>query len=201
MDSSLLAPDAPSNALPDELLARRVQEGESELFGELIERYEAKLKRYGTKFFASSDDVTDLVQDAFLKAYQNIKSFDTSLRFSPWMYRIAHNEFVTALRKRSRTSVIAVDFDTFMSHPTYDDPAPAEREQKEMRELIEKGLEKIKPKYREVLVLFYLEELSYLEIADILRVPPGTVGIRLKRAREALATIYTDSPQFHGTLS
>lgn len=185
----------------DEDIARRVQDGEQELFGILIERYESKLKRYGTKFFSNAEDVTDLVQDAFLKAYQNIKSFDTALRFSPWMYRIAHNEFVTALRKRSRASVITVDFDTFIAHPTYADPAQALREQKEMRELIERGLEKIKPKYREVLVLFYLEELSYAEIADILHVPSGTVGIRLKRAREALAHIYKDSPHVHESLS
>ena len=185
----------------DEALASLVQGGNTEAFGELMERYEAKLRRYGTKFISSSDDVTDLVQDAFLRAYENIQSFDASLRFSPWMYRIAHNEFVSALRKKSRTSVIAVDFDTFISHPVYDDPSTAEREQKEMRVLIERGLEKIKAKYREVLVLFYLEELSYQEISDVLQVPVSTVGIRLKRARAALAAIYKDSPNFHGTLS
>lgn len=185
----------------DEQLAKAVQGGTAEAFGELMERYEAKLLRYGTKFISSSDDITDLVQDAFLRAYQNIQSFDTSMRFSPWIYRIAHNEFVSALRKKSRTSVIAVDFDTFISHPVYDDPAPAQREQKEMRILIDRGLEKIKAKYREVLVLFYLEELSYQEISDVLQVPVSTVGIRLKRAREALADIYKDSPHYHGTLS
>ncbi len=130
----------------DEDIARAVQKGDTEAFGQLVERYEAKLKRYGTKFLSSPDDVTDLVQDAFVRAYQNIQSFDVSLRFSPWMYRIAHNEFVSALRKRSRANVISVDFDSMISHPAYDDPAPAEREQKEMRALIEKGLEKMSPK-------------------------------------------------------
>jgi RNA polymerase sigma-70 factor (ECF subfamily) len=186
-------------SMTDEALARRVQEGDTEAFGTLVERYEGKLKRYGSKFLSSRDDVTDLVQDAFVRAYQNIRSFDASLRFSPWMYRIAHNEFVSALRKRSRTPVIAIDFDALVSHPAYDDPAPREREQKEMRAFIDGGLAELSPKYREVLVLYYLEELSYREIADVLQVPVSTVGIRLKRGKEALAEIYHDKGTTYGT--
>lgn len=185
--------------LTDEVLARSVQQGDTESFGVLMERYEAKLKRYGTKFLADRDDITDLVQDAFLRAYQNIQSFDTSMRFSPWMYRITHNEFVSAVRKRSRSKVISIDFDALVSHPAYDDPAPAEREQREMRILIDRGLEKVSSKYREVLVLYYLEELSYREIADILQVPVSTVGIRLKRGKDALAAVYKDTPNPYGT--
>lgn len=185
--------------ISDEELARKVQAGDSEAFGILVERYEAKLMRYGSKFLSSSDDITDLVQDAFIRAYQNMQSFDASLRFSPWMYRIAHNEFVSALRKRSRTPIITLDFDALVAHPAYDDPAPREREQKEMRAYIERGLEKISPKYREVLVLYYLEELAYKEIADVLQIPVSTVGIRLKRAKEELAKIYKDSESFYGT--
>ena len=70
-----------------------------------------------------------------------------------------------------------------------------------MRALIEKGLEKMSPKYREVLVLFFLEELSYKEIADVLSVPVSTVGIRLKRGKEALQAIYKNSGTDHGTFS
>lgn len=184
--------------ISDETLARRVQAGESNAFGTLVERYEAKLARYGTKFLSSRDDITDLVQDAFIRAYQNIQSFDASLRFSPWMYRIAHNEFVSALRKRSRNPVVSVDFDALVAHPVYDDPAPREREQKEMRALIDKGLEQVSAKYREVLVLYYLEDLSYREIADVLQVPVSTVGIRLLRGKEALKAVYTDSAEVYG---
>lgn len=185
----------------DETLARAVQKGDTEAFGELVTRYEKKLSRYGTKFLSNKEDITDLVQDVFLKAYQNMKSFDASLKFSPWLYRIAHNEFVTALRKRSRRPVMYVDFDTFLSHPVYDDPSEREREQKEMRVIVEKGMGDLPPKYREVLILFYLEELSYLEIVDVLHVPVATVGIRLKRAREKLKSIYEKNPTYHGTLS
>lgn len=201
MDSTSPNTDIASSAVSDELLAERVQKGDAEAFGELVARYQRKLARYGTKFLSSTDDITDLVQDVFLKAYQNIQRFDTSLTFSPWIYRIAHNEFVTALRKRSRRPTIHVDFDTFIAHPVYDDPTEREREQKEIKEALEKGIEELSPKYREVLVLYYLEDLSYQEVADVLHVPVATVGIRLKRAREKLKSIYMDNPAYHGTIA
>jgi len=175
-------PDAES----DEEVASRIQSGNAEAFGILMERYEAKLMRYGRKFLGDTDAVKDYVQEAFIKAYEHLQSFDVRQRFSPWMYRIAHNTFANALRTKSRNPVFAVDLDTFVPHAAYEDSAEREREQKIMREAIDAGLDRIAPKYREVLVLYYLEEFSYKEIADVLRVPVGTVGIRLSRARKEL---------------
>lgn len=169
----------------DEEAATRVQHGDKDAFGVLVDRYEAKLKRYGSKFLSREEDIEDIVQDAFVNAYQNIQSFNITQRFSPWMYRIAHNAFVNALSKRERGPLF-IDFDTLLSHPAYEDPSHTEREQKEMRTMLEQGLSKLKPHYREVLVLNYFEELPYKDIADILQVPVGTVGIRIRRAKEAL---------------
>ena len=174
----------------DESLAQRVQNGEQEAFGTLVERYEKKLLRYGRKFLPRQEDIEDIVQDVFVSSYQNIKSFDTSRRFSPWIYQIAHNAFVNALRKHSRNPLTMVDFDTFMAYHVAETPKDMDREHAEMRALIEKGLEHLSPKSREILVLFYLEEFPYQEIADILQVPMGTVGVRLKRAREQLREVY-----------
>ena len=158
--------------------------------GELVERYEQKLLRYGRKFLPREEDIEDIVQDVFISSYQNIKSFDTSRRFSPWIYQIAHNAFVNALRRHSKTPLTMPDFDTFISYHIEETPKDVEREHREMRALIEKGLDKLSPKSREILVLFYLEEFAYQEIADILQVPMGTVGVRLKRAREQLRQVY-----------
>lgn len=176
----------------DEDLALKVQKGDGELFGVLMRRYEKKLMRYGKRFLSDQDNIDDVVQDVFIKTYQSIKSFDISQKFSPWIYRIAHNTFINEIRKNSRGPIPVFDFDTIISHPVYEDPALKEREQKEMRVLLDKGLDKITPTYREVLILFYLEELSYKEIADILHTPVGTVGIRLKRAKEALKKVYKE---------
>ncbi|HWP61623.1 MAG TPA: RNA polymerase sigma factor [Candidatus Paceibacterota bacterium] len=185
--------------LSDEQLAYRVQAGDAEAFGTLVERYEAKLLRYGRKFLSRKEDIEDIVQDVFVSAFTNIKSFDATRRFSPWIFRIAHNAFVNGLRGRSRNPLTMIDFDTLLSHHVEEVPADFEREQLEMRELIDRGLEALPAKSREILVLFYLEEFSYQEIADILRVPMGTVGVRLKRAREALQAVYKDMQIEYGT--
>ncbi len=176
--------------MSDEALAARVQQGDKELFGVLMERYEAKLLRYGRKFLSEHDDIVDIVQDVFVSTYQNIQNFDTSQKFSPWVYRIAHNAFVNGLKKNSYNPLLLVDFDTLISHTAYEDPAPRERELEEMKKMIQKGLSELQPKYREVLILHYLENMPYKEIADILQIPSGTVGIRIKRAKEALKSVY-----------
>lgn len=174
-----------NDAISDESIVERVQRGESDAFGILVDRYEQKLLRYGRKFLAKDDDRTDIVQDVFISAYQNIQSFDASLRFSPWIYRIAHNAYVNALRKGGRI-VDTIDFDTLVAHDVYEDPSETERDIKDMRTLLDKGLETLAPKYREILTLHYFEDMAYKDIADVLQVPMGTVSIRMKRAKEAL---------------
>ncbi len=175
--------------LSDEQIAKAVKEGEVQAFGVFVDRYEAKLLRYGRKFLASPDDRTDLVQDVFIKAYQNIHGFDAGMSFSSWLYRIAHNVFIDALRKQTRRPLLFVDFDTFLYHPTYEDPDHPMAEVAMIREMLEKGLEKLDQKYREVLVLYYYEDMSYKEIAEILAIPVSTVSIRMKRGKEALEKI------------
>ncbi len=177
----------------DELLVDLIKKGDKEKFGILMERYEKKLFRYGKKFLASQDNIEDKVQEVFIKTYQSIQSFDTSQKFSPWIYRIAHNTFVNEIKSHSRNPLYFIDFDTLVSHPIYEDPGNIEQEQKRMRAMLDKGLEELTPAYREILILYFLEELSYKEIADILRIPIGTVGIRIKRAKDALKKVYEKS--------
>ena len=173
-------------ALTDEAIAVRVQAGQQELFGMLMERYEPKLSRYGRKFLSSPDNIEDIVQDVFISAFQNIQSFDPSRRFSPWIYRIAHNAYVNALKKMSHVPITLFDFDALVSHTVYEDPDELEREQKDIKAMNESSLEKVSSKYKEVLLLRYYEDMDYKEMAEVLEVPIGTVSIRLKRAREAL---------------
>lgn len=175
-----------SESLTDEQLAKMVQEGDTDKFGDIMERYQAKLFRYGKKFLSDKDNIEDVVQDVFIKTYQNIKSFDPSQRFSPWIYRIAHNTYINAIKKSSIGPLYLFDFDTLLSYTVVDDPVEREREQKEMKDIVDKGLSLIEPKYREILVLFYIEDLSYKEISEILHIPIGTVGVRIMRAKDIL---------------
>ncbi len=181
----------------DEELALRIQKGESEPLGTLMERYEPKLLRYGNKFLAGREDIVDLVQEVFVSVYQNIQSFDAGRRFSPWIYRIAHNMFVGELRKRSRQPVrfFGFEFDTFVPHPVQEATQVPEHEAQEMKIFLEKGLAQIPAAYSEILILRYLEELSYQEIADVLHIPLGTVSVRIARGKEAMRKAYgTISP-------
>ncbi len=174
-----------------------VQKGDKEKFGQLIDRYDQKLTRYCKKFFFNEHNIEDMVQEVFLKAYQNILSFHTDQKFSSWIYRIAHNSFVNALRKKLRNPLYFFDFDSFISHPVYEDQTKNEIDRKEMREILDKGLKRLKPSYREILILFYVEDLEYKEIGDILHIPMGTVGIRLSRAKAQLKKVLPTNARSH----
>jgi RNA polymerase sigma-70 factor, ECF subfamily len=176
--------------ITDEAYAIKVQKGDTEAFGVLVERYQEKLLRYGRKFLSAREDIEDIVQDVFVNAYRHMKSFDASQRFSPWIYRIAHNAFIDGLKEKTRNPFTLMDFDTLVALPTKDESVEKERDQKEMRSMIDSGLDKLSPKYREALILYYLEELTYKEISDVVQVPMGTVSARVKRAKEELKKIY-----------
>lgn len=176
--------------LSDEALAEVLQSDDTDAvaraLGIIMERYEAKMLRYANRFLTHYEDRQDAVQDVFIKVYQNIRSFRVSERFSPWIYRIAHNTFINVIKKQKREQVSAIDADTFFSWGLSDETATLHHESKLDRDLLERGLAEIDVKYREVLVLYYFEEKSYKEIADIMHIPIATVGVRLKRGRDIL---------------
>ena len=140
--------------LTDEQVALLVQQGDKEKFGILVDRFEQKLLRYGNKFLFNENNIEDMIQEVFIKAYQNIQSFDPSQKFSPWIYRIAHNEFVNTLKKKSRNPLYFFDFDTLIPHPIYEKQPGTEQDRKHMRKILDKSLEKLAPHYREVIILY-----------------------------------------------
>lgn len=170
----------------DEHIAAAVQAGNRELFGELVRRYEDKMLRYARKFLLRGEEVKDVVQEVFIKAYSNMQSFDATRKFSSWLYRIAHNEFINAGKKRSRLPVFTFDLDALFPHLAAQETADGELSRKEVREMLDASLASLDLKYREPLVLYYIEELEYQDIADILHIPVSTVGVRLNRGRALL---------------
>ncbi len=178
----------------DERIAERVQSGEADEFGELVARYQPKLMRYARKFLPDRDDAEDIVQEVFIKAFSNIQSFDVSRRFSPWIYRIAHNEFVNELKKKAaRRVVFSFDIDTLLPHLAAPERTDRGELDRDLRETLEGHLDRLDPKYREPLILYYLEEMGYKEISDILQIPVSTVGVRLARARAQLTKVADDT--------
>lgn len=176
------------NELTDEELALLVQNGEKEKFGILISRYETKLERYLRKFLQNTEDIEDLLQDIFIKAYTNIQSFDTKLKFNSWIYRIAHNEAVNALKKNTRRpfSFDFLDPELFFAHPEAKERADEVAEREIIKNNLDNILENISPKYREIVVLYFYEELSYKEISDVLKIPTSLVGVRLQRGKNEI---------------
>lgn len=173
----------------DEQLAVAAGAGNREAYEELIRRFYEKLMRYARKFLARYEDREDLLQEVFLKVYRHINSFDPKYKFSSWIYRIAHNEFINFIKKRGREPIEFVDFDVFFPHARAQTDQAAEFDGKLDLENLNDCLNKLPPKYREVLVLNYFENLSYQEISEILRVPVSTVGVRIKRGKEKLKII------------
>lgn len=174
----------------DEAIAQRVQNGETEAFAQLVERYEPKMMRYIRRFLAHYEDTQDTVQDVFIKAYQNIQSFDASRRFSPWIYRIAHNTAINVIKKRAREAVPFFDADTLFPHPVAKQETNKLAEMNELKDALDSCLDKLKLTYREPIVLYFFEDMDYKSISDIMRIPVTTVGVRINRAKKQLKKLY-----------
>ncbi len=169
----------------DEELVQLVLDNKTEVFGVLAKRYEKKLLRYGRKFLYNYENIEDTVQDVFVKAYVNIRGFDVKKKFSSWIYRIAHNEFINVVKRKKKEPLLFFEADTIFSLPGKGNFLK-DIEREEEKEEIEEHLNKLKIKYREPLVLYYFEEKDYQEISDILKIPVSTVGTRLKRGRNEI---------------
>jgi RNA polymerase sigma-70 factor (ECF subfamily) len=177
---------------PDEALMALVPE-HKEVLGVLIDRYDAKLRRYLTRLMPGiGHDLDDVLQEVFIKVYVHARSFDTHLLFSSWVYRIAHNEAVSWLRKHTaRPETQPLSDDEFeLLIPAIEIHADREHG-KLVKDEVERALAELPEKYRTVLVLQYLEGRSYRDMSDILSVPEGTVATLIHRAKKAFMSIYT----------
>lgn len=178
------------NPKSDEELASLILENQV-YFSYLIERYERKLLSYILRISnISYPEAEDVLQDVFIKVYQNLNNFDPDLKFSSWIYRITHNEVISNYRKKqSREKDLMMDVDeSGLENFASDLDITHEIDEKFLRENIFKILDNISIKYRDVLVLKFLEEKNYREISDILKKPMGTVATLINRAKKAFLT-------------
>lgn len=175
-------------ATSDESIVAEITAGNVEMFAEIMARYEAKLTRYVIYLIHDNGTATDVVQETFIKAYQNLNSFNTKYKFSSWIYRIAHNEAMNAIKKHR-----------FLYSEEVDD-LPSKEYEQNISELIDGDLLKInvhdclkqlETKYREVIQLVYFENMKYDDVSDVLHIPSSTVGVWLSRAKSKLKLICT----------
>jgi len=152
----------------------------------LVDRYKGKLLNYIRRLTnVNDDDAEDILQDVFIKVYLNLNDFNADLKFSSWVYRITHNQVISSHRKlKARPEGYAVDIeDKAALNLAADIDIEAGADLTIMKQNIAKVLKGLDQKYRDILVLKFLEERNYQEISDIIRKPAGTVASMINKAK------------------
>ena len=176
-------PKSPS----DEDLIERFQKGDFYAFDLIVQRYKNQLQNFIYRFVGSQEEAEDIVQETFLRVYRKRKAYKRIAKFSTWIYTIAGNLARTELRRRKRRKLFSVtdmgyeDRDYEISDEAYNPENHVDGLIQE--EIIQKEINDLSPKFREVIILRDVQELSYEEISKIIKVPIGTVKSRVNRGR------------------
>ena len=171
-------------SLSDEKVVEKVRRENKDYFAEIMARYQTKLLRYAGNLLRDDYKAQDVVQEAFIKAYINLNGFNVNKKFSSWIYRIVHNEAMNMAIKDSKQIPLNEEFELDSGVDIEEDLI-----RKEVVEHTRSCLGELPSIYAEPLVLFYLEEKSYGEISDILRLPMGTVATHINRAKKIMKRI------------
>jgi len=170
-------------AAQDQEVVRAVLAGDREAFGGLVARYQKLVAGVAWRYGVRQEEIEDVVSEVFFKAYSNLRSYRPDHPLSTWLYRLAANHVVDHSRRRRRQGR-QVELPEQL-----DDPAPGPGEQAERREradLLRAALDRLPPRYRDVLFLVYIEGLGVEEAGRALGLPQGTIKSRLLRGRQAL---------------
>lgn len=168
----------------DEELADYVRNNDQEAYSEIVLRYQNKLLRYANNLIHDEMKAVDIVQNSLIKAFINLNNFDKKKKLSSWLYRIVHNEAINLALKHQKEIPIAEGVDFQSSENLETDII-----NKENQIMVQNCLDNIPIIYSEPLSLYYLEEKSYEEISDILRLPINTIGTRIRRAKKLMKKI------------
>jgi len=173
--------------ITDEVLIARFQDGDVQAFDTLVRRYKDQLLNYVYRFVGNRNDAEDLVQETFLRVYKNKHYYKEIAKFSTWVYTIAGNLAKTELRRRKRRKIFSVS--NFVNEERdYDIPDLAKNPEAEVDgsikdDIIQKAIEKLPAKFKEVILLRDVQGFAYEEISQILSIPLGTVKSRVNRGR------------------
>ena len=174
----------------DELLFSQVQREDMHAFDMIVSRYKTRLYNCVYRMVNNAENAEDLVQETFLRVYKNRHNYQATSNFSTWIYTIALNLARSELRKRKRRQFFSLNSSTYEDSNTegFDLPdtsaGPSEHlEHSELGRAIQKAIDQLPIKYRTVIILRDVQELSYEQISEILACPTGTVKSRVNRAR------------------
>ncbi|GAA0500519.1 RNA polymerase sigma factor SigW [Salinibacillus aidingensis] len=171
---------------------RQVKKGDQSAFEDIVNFYQNKVIQICYRMLGNLHEAEDIAQEAFVRAYTNIHSFDEKRKFSTWLYRIATNLSIDRIRKKKPDYYLDAEVKgteglTMYSQLSMDEPLPEEKvESMELNDYIQKQILSLPEKYRSVISLRYVDDLSLQEISEALEMPMGTVKTRIHRGREAL---------------
>lgn len=182
------------------LIVRRCVAGDAAAWEEIVQRFNRRIYNICYRFAGSATDAEDLTQDVFIKVYRTLDSFDAErASFTTWLTTVTRNLLVDHFRKtkydRATDSIDAApgeDEDRLPLSEQLEDkgPTPDSRlEKRETREMVHKALQKLSPELREAVILRDLQDMDYRDIAQVLKVPEGTVKSRINRGRTELARL------------
>lgn len=173
-------------------LARLARKGDQRAFAEIVDLYKDKLYHLANRMTGNRQEAEDVVQETFLRVYKNLDRYDENQKFSTWIYRIATNLCIDRLRKRR--AVYSLDsesadhdgLDGYSMMPSEERTPESELILTETQRLIRDAIETLPVKYKSIMILRYLQDLSLQEISDVLDMPVTTVKTRVHRGREFL---------------
>jgi len=181
------------SAFDESALVAQARTGDTRAFSELVSHYEGKIYRLAKRITQNDEDAEDVLQDAFLKAYEHLDSFKGDSKFYTWIVRIAVNESLMKLRKRKSDRTVPLDEPMDLGEETvareiavWEDNPEQRYSREEMQKILDDAVEGLKPDFRTVFVLRDIEELSTEETAETLGISIPAVKSRLLRARLAL---------------
>jgi RNA polymerase sigma-70 factor (ECF subfamily) len=169
-----------------------VKKGDQSAYEDVVLFYQNRIYQHCYRMLGNAHEAEDIAQEAFIRAYVNIHSFNDKRKFSSWLYRIATNLSIDRIRKRKPDYFLDAKvkgtegLDMYSQLQSEGNSVVEEVESNDIQAFIHGEIAKLPPKYRSIIMLRYLEEFSLKEISEMLDIPIGTVKTRIHRGREAL---------------
>ncbi|HAP37188.1 MAG TPA: RNA polymerase sigma factor SigW [Bacteroidetes bacterium] len=168
-------------------IIQRVIDGDQRAYAELVDRHKDKAMILAVRMLKNRSEAEEALQDAFVRAYRALPSFERKSSFSTWFYRILFNVCSSALNKRGSNNLLSIDMENDeemkIEIPSEDDEPDIELESNEFSEIVRREISTMEESYSTILTMFFLQEMSYEEIISVTGLPLGTVKNRLFRAR------------------
>ncbi len=175
--------------IPDDVYVHKTVEGDVEAFNELVNRHHTKIYGLAYRMLGNAEDAEDATQETFLEAYKSIKTFRFQSQFGTWLYKVGLNTCNQYIRKaKSRNRMLDAYTDNTSARGMTEEREVPERLaiKTEQSQVVQAAVDRLPPKQREVITLYYMQHLKYKEIAEILNCSLGTVASRLNKATQNL---------------